>query len=271
MGWSYRRSAKFGPFRLNFSKSGIGVSAGVKGARISTGPRGSYANFGISGLYYRQKVGGANSAGSATRRVMPLTNTPINQYSHLNYPAFPKHGVPRIIKTLGILSVPALLGLYIWAVILMANSSHSGSAFETNDNSRSSVETAVNQSSHRRGLQAGSDYALRADGAAGRQNLNERRLKQLAAQMAALAKEDQEEWQLGWIEGYKRGIDSLNNPSANANKTLNDDRILQHAAPKTFVQAPNTGSNGYIRGPRGGCYYISGSGRRVYVDRGMCN
>jgi len=27
----------------------------------------------------------------------------------------------------------------------------------------------------------------------------------------------------------------------------------------------------YITGPRGGCYYISGSGNRVYVDHSMCN
>lgn len=27
----------------------------------------------------------------------------------------------------------------------------------------------------------------------------------------------------------------------------------------------------YIRGPRGGCYYLSGSGRKVYVDRSLCN
>lgn len=27
----------------------------------------------------------------------------------------------------------------------------------------------------------------------------------------------------------------------------------------------------FIRGPRGGCYYISGSGRKVYVDRSLCN
>jgi hypothetical protein len=27
----------------------------------------------------------------------------------------------------------------------------------------------------------------------------------------------------------------------------------------------------YITGPRGGCYYISGSGRKVYVDRSSCN
>ena len=33
----------------------------------------------------------------------------------------------------------------------------------------------------------------------------------------------------------------------------------------------STAVRGYIRGPRGGCYYISGSGRKVYVDRSMCN
>jgi hypothetical protein len=27
----------------------------------------------------------------------------------------------------------------------------------------------------------------------------------------------------------------------------------------------------YITGPRGGCYYLSGSGRKVYVDRSLCN
>jgi len=31
-----------------------------------------------------------------------------------------------------------------------------------------------------------------------------------------------------------------------------------------------TVSGGYIRGPRGGCYYISGSGRKMYVDRSLC-
>lgn len=30
-------------------------------------------------------------------------------------------------------------------------------------------------------------------------------------------------------------------------------------------------TRGYIRGPRGGCYYYSGSGRKVYVDRSLCN
>jgi len=40
MGFSFRRSSSFGPFRLNFSKSGIGASIGVKGARVTLSPKG---------------------------------------------------------------------------------------------------------------------------------------------------------------------------------------------------------------------------------------
>lgn len=50
-----------GPFRLNLSKSGIGMSFGVKGARISTGPRGAYINLGSNGFYYRQKIDSQSS------------------------------------------------------------------------------------------------------------------------------------------------------------------------------------------------------------------
>ena len=56
MGFFIRKSVKFGPFRLNFSKSGVGVSAGVRGARVSAGPRGTYINVGRNGFYYRQKI-----------------------------------------------------------------------------------------------------------------------------------------------------------------------------------------------------------------------
>ncbi len=30
-------------------------------------------------------------------------------------------------------------------------------------------------------------------------------------------------------------------------------------------------SRNYIRGPRGGCYYINSNGNKTYVDRSMCN
>lgn len=45
-----------GPFRLNFSKSGVGLSFGVKGARISVNKRGTYVNLGANGIYYRKKI-----------------------------------------------------------------------------------------------------------------------------------------------------------------------------------------------------------------------
>lgn len=34
------------PFRFNLSNSGIGVSAGIKGFRVGTGPRGNYVHMG---------------------------------------------------------------------------------------------------------------------------------------------------------------------------------------------------------------------------------
>ena len=56
MGFFFRKSVGFGPFRLNLSKSGVGASFGVRGARISSGPRGTYINVGRNGFYYRQKI-----------------------------------------------------------------------------------------------------------------------------------------------------------------------------------------------------------------------
>ena len=61
MGFYFRKSKSVGPFRLNFSKSGIGLSTGVKGARLSFGPRGTYVNVGRNGIYYRKKIGGTAS------------------------------------------------------------------------------------------------------------------------------------------------------------------------------------------------------------------
>lgn len=70
MGLYFRKSKSVGPVRFNFSKSGIGVSTGVKGARISTGPRGTYINLGRNGIYYRKKIGGSssNKTGSSKRK-----------------------------------------------------------------------------------------------------------------------------------------------------------------------------------------------------------
>lgn len=57
MGLSFSRSVRFGPVRFNFSGSGIGVSTGIKGLRIGTGPRGAYISAGRGGFRYRASLG----------------------------------------------------------------------------------------------------------------------------------------------------------------------------------------------------------------------
>ena len=43
MGFYLRKSISVGPLRFNLSKSGVGVSAGVKGFRFGASPRGTFA------------------------------------------------------------------------------------------------------------------------------------------------------------------------------------------------------------------------------------
>ena len=50
MGFYVRKGFNFGPLRVNFSKSGIGLSLGVKGLRFSAGPNGSYVHAGRKGV-----------------------------------------------------------------------------------------------------------------------------------------------------------------------------------------------------------------------------
>jgi hypothetical protein len=57
MPFYFRKSVSAGPFRFNFSKSGLGVSVGVKGFRVGTGPRGHYVHAGRGGIYYRATIG----------------------------------------------------------------------------------------------------------------------------------------------------------------------------------------------------------------------
>jgi hypothetical protein len=46
MGFYIRKALRVGPLRFNLSKSGIGVSAGIRGLRLGTGPRGNYVHMG---------------------------------------------------------------------------------------------------------------------------------------------------------------------------------------------------------------------------------
>src|ERR1700761_5420662 len=59
MGFYFSKSVSVGPFRFNLSKSGVGISTGIKGFRIGTGPRGNYIQMGRGGVYFRQTLPGA--------------------------------------------------------------------------------------------------------------------------------------------------------------------------------------------------------------------
>ena len=80
MGFRYRKSKKFGPFRLNMSKSGLGLSVGGKGFRYTKkangGTRGTYTLPGTGFSYVKDHGTGTN---------------PNNMHNH--YPASP-NGMP---------------------------------------------------------------------------------------------------------------------------------------------------------------------------------
>lgn len=56
MGFFIRKAFKAGPVRINLSKGGVGVSAGVTGARLGLNKNGAYVYGGRHGLYYRESL-----------------------------------------------------------------------------------------------------------------------------------------------------------------------------------------------------------------------
>ena len=68
MGFYLRKSISVGPFRFNLSKSGVGLSAGVRGFRVGTGPRGNYVHMGRGGLYYRATLSPASPRSRGIRQ-----------------------------------------------------------------------------------------------------------------------------------------------------------------------------------------------------------
>jgi Protein of unknown function (DUF4236) len=71
MSFYIRKSLKAGPFRVNLSKSGIGLSTGIPGFRIGTGPRGNYVHMGRHGVYYRTTLNGRSRPGSPGQSPQP--------------------------------------------------------------------------------------------------------------------------------------------------------------------------------------------------------
>jgi len=80
MGLYFRKSVRFGPFRVNFSGKGIGLSAGIPGFRLGTGPRGNYVQMGGHGVYYRTSLPSGRAQG------IPATRQPEDTRAHAEPP-----------------------------------------------------------------------------------------------------------------------------------------------------------------------------------------
>jgi len=77
MAWSFRKSFNLGPFRLNLSKKGAGLSVGARGLRIGRDARGrDYSQISIpgTGIYNRQYYSD-QKRGQVTRSIQASQKT----------------------------------------------------------------------------------------------------------------------------------------------------------------------------------------------------
>jgi hypothetical protein len=88
VGLSYSKNVRFGAVRFNFSGSGIGVSVGIPGLRIGTGPRGAYISGGAGGFRYRRSLNAP-----AAQRPAPAHTAPTA------YPSGAPTYVPNVAAT----------------------------------------------------------------------------------------------------------------------------------------------------------------------------
>ena len=69
MGFYLRKHFNVGPLRINLSKSGVGLSAGVTGARVGLNKRGVYVHGGREGVYYRKQLDTSGTGASPANAV----------------------------------------------------------------------------------------------------------------------------------------------------------------------------------------------------------
>jgi hypothetical protein len=133
MGFYLRKALSLGPLRFNLSRSGVGTSFGVKGARIGVGPRGSYFHAGRGGLYYRTKLDGSSSTpveperlgaqaidSGSTKFMVDIESALLVRHLTAAY----KRTSLRLIVAGVIVVVAIALGLVEWRAVVPANLAH---------------------------------------------------------------------------------------------------------------------------------------------------
>ena len=68
----FRKSLRLGPLRFNLSKSGVGASVGVKGARVGVDAKGKgYVAGGRGGVYFRETLPTSTEKASSRNDALP--------------------------------------------------------------------------------------------------------------------------------------------------------------------------------------------------------
>lgn len=126
MAWRFRKSIKLGKFvKLNIGKKGLGLSTGVKGARVGLNSRGTYTSVaipgtGISHMTYHGKNKKQNSS------VILLERKPMNiKCTNCNFQGEPKYasGWAKFgtvaLCLLGLFTFP--FGILLWLIVPFLN------------------------------------------------------------------------------------------------------------------------------------------------------
>ncbi len=92
-----RRVSLFPGVRLNFSKSGISTTIGVRGARLTLGPRGTYLNTGLpgTGISYRTRL-------DAPSRLTPRSQPALSEAAHYGEENEVASAPTRTLTTVGL-------------------------------------------------------------------------------------------------------------------------------------------------------------------------
>jgi hypothetical protein len=99
MGFYLRKSISVGPLRFNLSKSGIGVSAGIRGLRFGAGPRGNYVHMGRGGLYYRATIPSGSTSPKLQPRPAQLSGATIPPGTHAPLEEIESADVAKIVDS----------------------------------------------------------------------------------------------------------------------------------------------------------------------------
>jgi hypothetical protein len=136
MGFYLRKAFSFGPVRLNLSRSGLGMSVGVTGARLGVGPRGSYVHLGRGGVYYRQTLGGRG--GTQRRQPTPVVEPSLSAVDSKPASEMVDSSAPRLLEELNRVQarIPMTLFATVGTLALIVAAIFAGLRLEDADRSR---------------------------------------------------------------------------------------------------------------------------------------